>query len=260
MSGHIFHLAILHSPVFLLNSRLSHFSAAHLRERPFSRSYGAILPSSLTANLPCALVRYTQPPVSVYGTGAYNVCLAVFLGSMITNYWFFRRVLSPQSRLSLRICLQTSISTSLNRDIRHPAVVSLLRLHIAIIASTGILTRSSIVIALRLRLRSRLTLIRRALIRNPWSFGGEESHLPYRYSFLHLLFPALQQISRFIFFAQGMLPYHPYGSMASAGDFMPDYYPRLVARLVSCYALLGWMAASKPTSQLSLRQDFVSPT
>ena len=36
-----------------------------------------------------------------------------------------------------------------------------------------------------------------------------------------------------------MLPYHPYGSMASAGGFMPDYYPRLVARLVSCYALLG---------------------
>ncbi len=29
---------------------------------------------------------------------------------------------------------------------------------------------------------------------------------------------------------------------------MPDYYPRKATRLVSCYALFKWMAASKPTS------------
>jgi hypothetical protein len=36
---------------------------------PFSRSYGAILPSSLTRGLPSTLVCSTCRPVSVYGTG-----------------------------------------------------------------------------------------------------------------------------------------------------------------------------------------------
>ena len=50
--------------------------------------------------------------------------------------------------------------------------------------------------ALRLLLRSRLTLIRLALIRNPWSYGGRVSRPPYRYLSLHLLFRDLQQGSR----------------------------------------------------------------
>ena len=72
----------------------------------------------------------------------------------------------------------------------------------------GILTHSSIGVAVRLSLRSRLTLIRLALIRKPWSFGGGVSRPPYRYSYLHLLFHALQQGSSLIFDAHGMLPYH----------------------------------------------------
>ena len=38
--------------------------------RPFSRSYGVVLPSSLTIVLPIALVCSTRPPVSVCGTGS----------------------------------------------------------------------------------------------------------------------------------------------------------------------------------------------
>ncbi len=38
------------------------------RERPFSRSYGAILPSSLTMDHPITLVFSTRLPVSVCGT------------------------------------------------------------------------------------------------------------------------------------------------------------------------------------------------
>jgi hypothetical protein len=68
----------------------------------------------------------------------------------------------------------------------------------------------SIGVALRLSLRSRLTLIRLALIRKPWSIGGQVSHLPYRYSCLHLLFHALQNASRRAFHAHGMLPYQMY--------------------------------------------------
>ena len=35
---------------------------------------------------------------------------------------------------------------------------------------------------------------------------------------------------------------------ASVDNLIPDYYPRPTPRLVSCYALFKWMAASKPTS------------
>ena len=47
---------------------------------------------------------------------------------------------------------------------------------------------------------------------------------------------------------------------ASAAAFMPAHHPRPPARPVSCYALLGRMAASKPTSRLSLQADLVIPT
>ena len=61
------------------------------------------------------------------------------------------------------------------------------------------LTVSSIGYALRLPLRSRLTLIRLALIRNPWSYGGGVSRSPCRYLYLHLLFRDLQKGSRLSF-------------------------------------------------------------
>ena len=61
------------------------------------------------------------------------------------------------------------------------------------------LDRLSIGCALRLLLRSRLTLIRLALIRNPWSFGEGVSRPLYRYLYLHLLFRGLQQGSRLTF-------------------------------------------------------------
>ena len=74
-------------------------------------------------------------------------------------------------------------------------------------ASDGILTVSSICLAFRLIIRYRLTPGRTTLPGNPWSYGGEESHLPYRYLYLHLLFQTLQQDSHLAFNATGMLPY-----------------------------------------------------
>ena len=59
----------------------------------------------------------------------------------------------------------------------------------------------------RARLRPRLTLIRLALIRNPWSYGGRVSRPPCRYLFPHLLFRSLQNPSRGPFCGAGMLPY-----------------------------------------------------
>src|SRR5260221_599844 len=63
----------------LLTSRLGHFTAtpqsscsaeacSHPRGFPFSRSYGDILPSSLTRDHPITLVYSTRLPVSVCGT------------------------------------------------------------------------------------------------------------------------------------------------------------------------------------------------
>ena len=59
----------------------------------------------------------------------------------------------------------------------------------------------------RVRVRPRLTLIRLALIRKPYPFGGRVSLPPYRYLCLHLLFWKLHHSSRYSFAAARMLPY-----------------------------------------------------
>ena len=69
---------------------------------------------------------------------------------------------------------------------------------------------SSIGISFRINLRARLTLIRLALIRKPWSFGVPVSHRHYRYLCLHFLFQTLQHTLRYTFAATGMLPYDPF--------------------------------------------------
>jgi hypothetical protein len=82
----------LQRPVFLVNSRPGRFSAApnsspregdHRRGHPLFRSYGVILPSSLTAVLPSTLGFSPCLPASVCGTGASKTRIEVFLGSMI---------------------------------------------------------------------------------------------------------------------------------------------------------------------------------
>ena len=97
-----------------------------------------------------------------------------------------------QVRISRRICLPESTPTPFNHLFRQVAAVSLLRPRVTTCGSNGIFTVSAIGYAVRLCLRARLTLIRLALIRKPWSSGGRVSRPPYRYSYLHLLFRTLQ--------------------------------------------------------------------
>ena len=78
MSAPIRPLSRWQRPVFLLNSRQGHFSAAISRWRRLSRSYAANLPSSLTKVLSYALVYSTSPPVSVCGTGMSGSSLRGF--------------------------------------------------------------------------------------------------------------------------------------------------------------------------------------
>ena len=144
MSGLILHLSISQSHVFLLNSRLGLFTAAShpkVGKRPFSRSYRAILPSSLAMNHSSTLGFSPQLPVSVYGTGSYNICLEGFLGSLIRHtihaaeaLWYY-----PPSASRTHFTMQP-IPTVFNVLFRQYAVLSLLRHSIAVIASIGILT------------------------------------------------------------------------------------------------------------------------
>ena len=67
-----------------------------LKGRPFSRSYGAILPSSLTTLLPSALGFSPRPPVSVCGTGAWRA-IAAFLGARPARFpTLFRSASRPR--------------------------------------------------------------------------------------------------------------------------------------------------------------------
>ena len=79
--------------------------------------------------------------------------------------------------------------------------------------------------AFRPRLRGRLTLLRLALSRNPWTFGESVSHTLYRYSRQHSHFPALHPISRSSFTAQGTLRYRsPKGGTQSFGSWLEPRY------------------------------------
>ena len=66
---------------------------------------------------------------------------------------------------------------------------------------------------LRARLRGRLTLLRLALSRNPWSFGDSASHTVYRYSCQHSHFRYLHRRlpSGFIGLRNAPLPLSPEG-------------------------------------------------
>ena len=155
--------------MFLLNSCLDLFSAPYSRRDPLFRSYRVNLPSSLTTNHSSALVYSTRSRVSVYGTGGCKVKLSGF--SRRHGYVHYRRC--PKAlpyyrvRLGIRTSLHPSTPTPFNRLFRQPAALSLPRLRIALAVSDGILTVSSIGDPQRVSLRTRLTLIRLALIRKP---------------------------------------------------------------------------------------------
>ena len=189
------------------------------------------MPSSLTRVLPFVLGFSPRPPVSVYGTG--------------------RRTLNARP-LFLRVCLPALSlcpKTLCTVGFRSPYVLqpphpsgggsvtsrSRSRLHGAL----RNINRISIRFPSRVPLRSRLTLVRLALSRKPWAVGARG-------------LTRVVVTHAYIFFSgrsskphgspsrpTGMLPYHSEltESSASAPVLMPGHYPRVTARLVSCYAL-----------------------
>ena len=149
--------------MFLLNSCLSLFSAAISRWRPFSRSYGAILPSSLTTLLPPALGFSPHPPVSVYGTGTYRA-IAAFLGSMDSHasLLIFR---SPSHFDVVSPVFPKDTVFMLGPVFPFPGRPILLRPHSSVYMQYRNFHLLSIDYDFRPRLRSRLTQGRSAL---PW--------------------------------------------------------------------------------------------
>jgi hypothetical protein len=160
----------------------------------FSRSYGGILPSSLTTVLPIALVFSTRPPASVWGTGTVPTHCWDFLGSMgsvtssestrhhVSGSW--PTLIGPPYTLtpgqpSPGITYPPASPFSSPPPARKDRLATAPTLPILGWARTRWywnINQLCIDYAFRPRLSSRLTLGGLAFPRNPWAFGGGVSH------------------------------------------------------------------------------------
>ena len=142
----------------------------HQPGHPLSRSYGVILPSSLTRVLPSTLGFSPRLPVSVCGTVTCMTRYEGFLGSLITTSWLARRLVSPSP---LRVISSTDLPVPPSYWLRptFPPVgwPSLLRHPFTQSSYTWYrnLNLFPISYASRPRLRGRLTLSGLAFLRKP---------------------------------------------------------------------------------------------
>ena len=150
--------------MFLLNSCLGQFSAAWFSRHPFSRSYGVLLPNSLTMLLPSALGFSPHPPVSVYGTGPVYT-IAAFPDSYSTC--FATLLFAPLHVFALCRGFSSCTATPLAPVFPLPAHALSLCPHISDILEYRNLNLLSIDYVFRPRLRSRLTQSRSALLWKP---------------------------------------------------------------------------------------------
>ena len=108
------------------------------------------------------------------------------------------------------------------------------------------------------RLRSRLTQSRSALLWNPWIFGLKDSHLHLATHSGILSFHRSTAPSGTASLPWQCSPTNEFlHSLASATCFSPGHFRRGTSRPVSCYALFERMAASEPTSWLSLKSHIL---
>ena len=200
----------------MVNSRQGHFSATpkpftskwlQAQGRAFSRSYGSILPSSLTRVLSIALVYSTCPPVSVCGTGK---CTSTFRGfswlhglnhlSALHGIAITSRPPHPD------LPGQIDGLPAWHRDIHHPAGLPFSVPPSLDALGTGILTccpsPTTYVLGLGPTNPTRNDLPSETLGIRRMRFARI-----LRYSYRHSHFPALHRSSRYGFNAQGTLPY-----------------------------------------------------
>lgn len=165
-------LMSLHSAVFLINSRLGHFSATglrsfregnHIYRFPFSRSYGDNLPSSLTRVHSRALEYSSHPPVSVL-VRSPSTTRIYFLETPSRSSFHPRVPLESCQNLCKRIYLSTLPTTLRTLPIVR-TVHSFRQSFVIVLGGAGIFNLLPIAYAFRPQLRGRLTQGRRAL---PW--------------------------------------------------------------------------------------------
>ena len=152
--------------MFLVNSCLNLFTAACRSRHPFSRSYGVILPSSLTIVRSLTLGFSPHLPVSVCGTGT-SVLISGF--SWQREISRFSSFASP-SQLNLTACGFTCMQASLlgrGQPTPRSTYPSASPLHSNKPWWCRNLYLLSIAYAFRPRLRPRLTLRGRTFLRKP---------------------------------------------------------------------------------------------
>ena len=164
--------------MFLVNSRHPLFTATPIRftsklldgpEHTFSRSYGVILPSSLTRVISSALGFSPRLPVSVCGTVTRYIHYEAFLGSVGSTSLFPKW--GSSSRLGVESTdLPMNSPYTLEPGIPSPGWPTLLRPPFVSLSSTWWyrnINLFSIDYAFRPRLRDRLTLRGLPLLRKP---------------------------------------------------------------------------------------------
>ena len=159
----------------MINSRLGRFAAAapssgrvvlHRGRRPFSRSYGASMPSSLTVVLPIASVCSTRPPVSVLVRAPMGLPRGFSWKHGLAGFAIRLRLTSQAIWLA---DFHASRPTRFHGDVQNPARLpfSVAPLVVASHQRYRNINLLCIDYALRPRLSSRLTLGGLALPRNP---------------------------------------------------------------------------------------------
>ncbi len=223
------------------------------------------MPSSLTRVISIALAFSACPPVSVL-VRARTSSLEVFLGGMGSGTGrpfgqLASRLASTRPRIYLR-----ALATRLPQGNHRLGSPTLPRRPIGQAGVTwyGNINPLAIDYAFRPRLRSRLTLSRRTLLRNPWTIGGEDSHLSFVTHAGILTSLASTTGLRRRFTGKRTLSYRssdPEGTLeptASVAGFSPVTLSAPEHLTSELLRTLSRVAASKPTSWLSRHSDIVS--
>ena len=218
------------------------------------------MPSSLTRVISITLVFSTCPPVSVL-VRARASSLEDFLGGMASGS---RRLDASSHRTSGYAAphLTRATPTCLSQDNHHLGSLSLPRLPIGQTEATWYRNINLLAIdyAFRPRLRSRLTLSRRTLLRNPWAIGGGDSH-PSFVTHAGILTSQASTAGLLRRFAGlGTLSYRaieiaPAASVFCLSPVELSAPGHLTSELLRT---LSRVAASKPTSWLSMHSNIVS--
>ena len=212
------------------------------------------MPSSLTILLPSALGFSPHPPVSVCGTGTYKT-IAAFLDSQGPGlpYLCSVRITSSDRAADLPTALLPRLHRDIHSRIPFPVCVPT----VLFICGTGISTCYPSTTSFDLALGPDLP---RADQLYPGNLGYSAIRILTLFSLLIPAFslPCSPQLLTVLLRPACNAPLPIISdSLVSVARFSPGHFRRRTSRPVSYYALFEWMAASEPTSWLSLKSHIL---